>query len=156
MSGPKKLEDQRKHLVKFVEFYRPQGSLKNSVIIVFDGKAGMDSRMQTTTVKVSFSQDESADDKIKNFVAKAHNKKNIIVVTDDRDIQYAIRALGAKRMGVKEFLSRKKPVLKKSRIKYEGAGQIENSKIISKSQEFEITSDLEKIWLKNKLNQKDS
>ncbi len=33
-----KLEDQRRHLIRFVEQHRPQGSANNRVTIIFDGE----------------------------------------------------------------------------------------------------------------------
>ena len=140
-----KLEDQRWHLVRFIERCRPQGSLRNSVTIVFDGTLDAFGTMASSTAEIIFSQGESADDRIKKIVTQAKNRKNIVVVTDDRAVQYAIRALGAKACSVKDFLSQG-----------ENAGQKELTagktaqpeKYISKSDELKITSEMQKIWLK--------
>jgi len=149
----RKLEDQRRTLVSFIEKRKPQGSLKNRVTIVFDGRAGMGSEKNDSRLEVIFSKAESADDTIKKIVAAATNKKNIVVVTGDRGIQYAVRALGAKVCSVKDFLGKatlraKGPVLKKGPAS--SAGRQKN---ISKQLEYKITSEFEDIWV-NKKNKK--
>jgi predicted RNA-binding protein with PIN domain len=145
-----KLEDQRKQLVRWVELQKPQGSLKNCVTIVFDGKGGIWSRADPSTVKVQFSKDESADSAIKRIVARSHNKKNIVVVTNDREIQYAVCALGAKINSVEEFLSKAKPQGSLHKEGKEQTGQGEPSKRISKTLESKITSEFKEIWLKQR------
>ena len=140
-----KLEERRWHLVRFIERNRPQGSANNSVTVVFDGNSDAYGRMNSPVVRVIFSSGESADDTIKKIVAQEKNKKNVIVVTDDRDVQYAIRALGAKASSVKAFLSQGN-----------GPGQTKpgkmssdlTEKVISKSDESKITSEMKEIWLK--------
>ena len=87
----------------FIERCRPQGSLNNKVTVVFDGNEDIFGGMESATVKILFSRGEEADDKIKRIVAQAKNPKDIIVVTDDRDIQYAVRALRAKVSSVQSF-----------------------------------------------------
>ena len=174
--SPAGLDDRRRRLIRFIEQYRPQGSDKNTVTVIFDSigkykermllensfpmqQRGDDERseefscgklesfggMVSPSVRIIFSQGESADDKIKKIVAQAKNKKSMIVVTDDRDIQYAVRALGAKTSGVKAFL-----------LQGNGPGQSRpgkdssavSEKVISKRDESKITSEMKEIWLK--------
>jgi len=142
---PAKLEDQRYALLRFLEWRRPQGSSKNSVTVVFDGQLEAFGGMTSAAGKIIFSQGESADEKIKKIVAQAGNKKNIIVVTDDRDVQYAVRALGAKVCGVKDFLGRGKSPGSKQRA--DGPAD-RPEKYISQCDESNITSEMRKIWLK--------
>lgn len=143
--SPAGLEDRRRHLIRFIEQYRPQGSARNSVTIVFDGVLESYGRMTSPVAQIIFSQGESADDKIRNIVAQAKNKKSIVVVTDDRDVQYAIRALGATACGVKAFLrqgngpGQSKPGKMSSSL---------SEKMISKRDESKITSEMKEIWLK--------
>ena len=148
-----KLEDQRLDLIGFVEKYSPQGSLKNRVTIVFDGSLDVFGGMKSTAAKIIFSQGESADDKIRAMVAQAHNTKDIVVVTDDRDIQYAIGALGAKAISVKEFLSRKKQSGKNKSVGGKSSKRVKKDSLpekhISKTDESKITSEFGKIWLKD-------
>ncbi|MBN1870216.1 MAG: NYN domain-containing protein [Candidatus Omnitrophica bacterium] len=151
------LEERRLELIRFIERHRPQGSLNNQVTVVFDGNPEMYGGMTSPAAKVIFSQGESADDKIKEIVAHTKNVKNVIVVSDDRDIQYAVRALGAKISTAQEFLGRAKVSLKDGPIGPKSSGknkkgsgfghQEESVKHISKVEEARITSELGKIWL---------
>ena len=137
MLAPKKLEDARDDLIRFVEIHRPQGSFNNTVTIVFDGQTGMGGPPKSASVKIIFSSGESADDYIKRAVSRSPQKKNTVVVTDDRDIQLYVRAQGARVKSVDEFLGR---TAKKS-------AATEDSKYISKTLEYKITSEFEQIWL---------
>lgn len=144
------LEDKRGALVTLIETYKPQGSARNSVTIVFDGKAGYWSESRSSIVQVVFSVDESADDKIKRLVSEAENTRRIVVVTDDREIKYYVRGLGAEVLSVGVFLEKLRPKadkLKKDHIKN---GVRESAKVISKTLEFSINSEMEEIWLKKK------
>jgi len=150
VSKSAKLEDQRLDLIRLIEKHSPQGSSKNCVTIVFDGKLDVFGGMRSTAAKIIFSQGESADDKIRTIVAEAKNTKNIVVVTDDRDIQYAVGALGAKVTSAQEFLNKCQSPRKR---KFQGVkrGKKVSSvpeKYISKTEESKITSELGTIWLK--------
>ncbi len=138
------IDSQRHRLIDFIWKRRPHGSWRNKVTIVFDGTPGLGrGRYESFSgVDVIFSINESADDRIKRIVEHAINKKNIFVVTDDRGIRYAVRALGAKVLGVKEFLLM-------------GHHGHKNKKDISgfdfkdipKNVRASITSELKRIWL---------
>ena len=149
-----RLEDRRHQLVRFIEFRRPQGSLRNPVTIVFDGKAGHWSGTDSSGVRVVFSEGETADTRIVRMVSQAPNKKTMVVVTDDREIQYAVRALGAQVSGVQEFLGRvlKSSAKMKGGKKESGSSQERGSqeKYISQTLAHTITSEFEKIWLNHK------
>ena len=145
---PNKLEDQRKYLIKFISEENPQGSRRNSVTIVFDGQPGIMNRQDPISVKILFSCHETADDKIKTIVDQAQNRKNIIVVTDDRNIQYAVRASGAKVLSVKDFLG--KASSKEKRSKVRNKLNTEDQKRISYSAQQKITEEFEKMWVKKK------
>jgi len=147
------LEDQRAQLVRFIEQCSPQGSSNNRVTIVFDGKMDIFGGMSSSAAKIIFSQGESADDKIKNIVSQTKNTKNIVVVSDDRDIQYAVRALGAKVSGVKAFLTKTRVFKGKKSADQHSSKQVNKNssvseKYISSSDEIKITSEFKKIWLK--------
>ena len=81
------------------------------------------------------------------IVAQAKNKKNFTVVSDDRKIQYAVRAQGAKILSVKDFLiqgeDRKGTSASQDRISQES-----DPKRISKELEYKITSEMQNVWLK--------
>ena len=144
----KVLEDKRSALVGLIETYKPQGSSRNTVTIVFDGKSGICGSHSSSIVKVVFTSDESADDKIKRLVAQAANKKLMVVVTDDREIKYYVRALGACVVSVKEFLEKLRPKEAKAKKAQAALGVRETTKVIPKTIEFKINSELEEIWLK--------
>ena len=144
------LEEQRRKLIDFVERKRPQGSLNNTVTVVFDGKSGHYGFEGASTVKIVFSSHETADEKILWLVDEAENRGNIIVVTNDRPVQYAIRALGAKAMEVKEFIEKGDALLIKKPSKGKGAAKKDQPKNIPHTLEHEITEEMRSVWLKEK------
>jgi predicted RNA-binding protein with PIN domain len=141
----KSLEDGRQSLIGFVETKRPQGSERNRVTIVFDGKPGMYGLPTTTTASVIFTEYESADDRIKAIVEDAANKKEIVVVTDDKDLYLYVRKLGANVMSNAEFVGKAGHASGKS-----GPKTAEKAKIISSVFEYKINQEFEKIWLDKK------
>jgi len=142
-----KLEDQRWGLIRFIEEHRLQGSANNSLTVVFDGNLDIFGGMISSSAKIVFSKGESADDKIKRIVAQTKNTKNVVVVSDDRSIQYAVRALGAKVSSVRAFLDQvKKPVGNNSSTPEKG---------ISRGDQHKINSEVEAIWLGSKKKKKD-
>lgn len=139
----KNLKASREGLLRLIEYYRPQGSRKNEVTIVFDGKPGVFGGWQKSQeTKMIFSENESADDKIRELVEHSRRKKEIIVVTDDKELAASIRILGAEVSSVKDFLAKAK---KDSQPETKDADE----KRISKTLEFEITEELGKIWIKD-------
>lgn len=153
-SDGQRLEDGRHQLARFIELRRPQGSSRNPVTIVFDGKAGHWSGPDASGVKVVFTEGETADTRIVRMVSQAPNKKSVVVVTDDREVQYAARALGAQVSGVREFLGRvlKSSAKMKGGKKESGSSQERGAqeKHISQTLAHTITSEFEKIWLNHK------
>lgn len=146
MLAPKKLEDARDDLIRFIEVHRPQGSSNNTVTIVFDGQAGVWGQPKSSQVKIIFSSGESADDYIKRAVSGAAHKKNIVVVTNDRDIKLYVRSQGARVKSVDEFLGRVNVSAGKKGTA-QNLGATEDSKYISKTLEHKITTEFEKIWV---------
>ncbi len=146
---PGNLEEQRKHLINVIGRYKPQGSLRNEVTLIFDGQAGIINfdPLPLSGIKIVYSKGESADDKIKKIVSLAANKKNIKVVTDDRDIQYAVKALGAQVVPVAQFLKKMQPVQQKNATTNKNRKHKEISKNMPKNIEMQITSELKDIWV---------
>lgn len=144
-----KLESRRLGLVHYLEHSRPQGSIKNKVTIVFDGQGGFLSAPLSSLIEIIFSVGESADEKIKEIVDQSENAKSVVVVSDDRDIQIAVRKSGAQVVSVGEFLSRgrSKPDAKKTA---RDKPQTASKKTITHTDEFKITSEMSKLWLKLK------
>ncbi len=108
-----------------------------------------------STVKVIFTSGESADEKIKEIVSQAQNKKQIVVVTDDRAIQYYVRSLGAAVMSVADFLAKFNSPYGKVKMALESLGPVESTKGIPKALEYQITAELARLWLKPKEKHKE-
>lgn len=143
-----KLEEARAHLVSLIEIHSPQGSAKNFVTIVFDGKTGVWGPRHMGSVHILFTCEESADEKIKRMVTQADNKKCLVVVSNDKDIQYYVRSQGAKVMSVQEFLNKMSPFRLRNLPVNSRGGKENDSKEISHTLQYEITSEFKKIWLK--------
>ena len=142
----KPLRSGREALIALLEQRRPQGSARNQVTVVFDGQPGMLHQDASALVRVLFATSASADELIKSMVVEAKHKKNIIVVTNDRAIQFYVRACGAQVMRVQEFLSR---IPSNSRSTARGRPH-RGPKAISSLQKQRINQELEEIWLKRK------
>nr|MBP6920898.1 NYN domain-containing protein [Candidatus Omnitrophota bacterium] len=75
-------------LIRCIRDRRLCGSMKNKVTLVFDGYPTMGNPLQPQgECDVVFSQDESADDRIRHMVEHIPNPRIVIVVTDDRSVQ---------------------------------------------------------------------
>ena len=132
--------EQRLILVRDIEQRRPQGGGRNRVTLVFDGRPGPVAPIQSSAVQVVFSMDRSADDRIRELVQQAKHVRQVIVVTDDRALQYSVRAAGARVLTVGEFLARLRGGGKQaspSRGKNLTQGEMER-----------INRELEERWLK--------
>lgn len=99
------LRDRREKLVRFIEDRRPQGSATHQVTVVFDGRSDVSSPRWDGPTRVVFSHGKDADQVIKNLVDACSNPREAVVVTDDRAIQRWVRGVGAKILGVRDFLS---------------------------------------------------
>ncbi len=139
----RKLQDGREGLVRFIERYHPHGSVKNEVTLVFDGKPQISSPAMNTSVRVIFSQHESADDKIKYIVEHSRNPKRIVVVSDDKQIIFYCRSLGAQIKSVKEFL-----VKEISRHKGSKIDEDEEKPELDSAVAAFITEQLKKLWIR--------
>ena len=138
--------DARNTLMSLIEQTRPEGSRNNQITIVFDGKPGREGCRPSATVKVIFTEEISADEKIKRIVEFSNHKKQIVVVSDDKEIKFYVRSWGAKVLNVKDFLARMAPSMKESMATSQKKEK-EDTKQISKTLEYQITSELEQIWL---------
>ena len=134
------LEEGRKGLLKWIAASRPQGSIKNQVTVIFDGHPDHFGGGQGDgNSRVIFSDGCLADDTIKRMVEEDNDRKNCVVVSDDKDIFLYARSLGAKVMSVKMFI-------KGQRI---GPRPKEDEKkLIPLSYQDKINKELSRIWLK--------
>jgi predicted RNA-binding protein with PIN domain len=121
------------------------GSMKNRVTIVFDGYPTMHNpQLPSGDCDVVFSQDESADDRIRYIVEHAENPKIVIVVTDDRSVQFHAKAAGTSVMGVDEFITAKAASAAARRRKADLKPEL------STLDAARINNELRKLWLKEK------
>ena len=139
-------EDGRTVLIRLIESEQPQGSLNNRVTVVFDGHRGPWVAPEGGTVKILFSGDASADDKIKQLVDESSLPRSLIVVTDDRAIQYFVKSLGAQVMAADVFLARLLP----RRVTPRAVG----AKKIDAAVEEKINQEFTALWVNKKKHDK--
>lgn len=144
----KKLKDARDAFFIYLDHHRPSGSLKNKMILVFDGKDEISFVLPRYAFEIVFTRGESADEKIKEMVASSAAPKDIVVVTDDKPLAASVRARGAKIMATQDFL--KKSVIEKKGAARRGSGIQETKAELNIVARDEITEELRKIWLKSK------
>lgn len=134
-----KLQTAREHLVALIEEKKPQGH--NRVTVVFDGQPDVWGEQPSGSVKVIFTSHGSADSRIKKMVAEDENPRALVIVTDDKEIRFYVRSLGAEVMWVKDFLERMKDPPVRRAV---------DEKPISKNVEVQINEELSSVWLKRK------
>ena len=137
-------EASREGLVNFLSTYRPQGNVRNPVTIVFDGYAEMKlnwGRLRQEAIQIIFSEQESADDRIVSLIGKA--AREMIVVTDDRELSLRVRDRGARVVSIKEFVAK----LVDKQKKVSGAHEEKEGKL-TPQEEQKITDELKKLWIK--------
>jgi len=141
-------------LIHWIQASQPQGSVRNSVTVVFDGKDEFFGAHVSHSVKVIFSKGrQSADDLIKNIIEQSAVRKSWVVVSNDKDIKLYVRALGANVLSVSEFIrtgGKTREGSKSSRRP--PADQDEAGKYISMTDQAKITKEFESIWIKPKGN----
>jgi len=125
-------------LIDHIRNNKLTGSHNNKVVIVFDGALNLEAIQKKGKFELLFSDQGSADDLIVNRVKKINNKKQVIMVSDDRQLRDLVRSLGAKVCWVKDFIFSKKKQIEEE----------ENTKDISPALKDEITQEMRKIWLK--------
>jgi hypothetical protein len=93
-------------LVDFIKFHRLTGSKNNSLVLVFDGypPVPLEQIPAERGLLCLFSRAKEADELIKEIVEDAVTPKNIIVVSDDKEVQLTSRFLRAQICSVGEFI----------------------------------------------------
>ena len=135
------MHESHKALINIIRDKKLSGSAKNKVTIVFDGSGDISTYVQSYPYEIIFSKNESADSKIKKLVSAAKNPKEIVVVSDDREIAFFIRAVGAKPLSVNEFMGKNDVAFKKARLE-----PVERR--LTYTEMSKINEELKKIWLK--------
>ncbi len=77
----------------------------NKCSIIFDGSPPGDIISNTDNVQVTFSYDRSADSLIKSLIARSKNPRNLVVISDDVEIQKFARAHSCRIQSVRQFLN---------------------------------------------------
>lgn len=129
----------RQDLIHYIKVNRLTGSRNNKVIIVFDGYENPDAPPERE-YRIIFSQDRSADEVIKDKIRRVRNKRQLIVVSDDREIRDCAQMEGAVPLRIQDFLKRGSD--RKSRRRHDDGRNLSPSTMI------EITEELKKIWVK--------
>jgi predicted RNA-binding protein with PIN domain len=128
-------------LLRYIEENHLTGSGKNTVCIVFDKYPSAKNPMTPDYgTRIVFSGDESADERIKRMVEDSSNPKTVVVVTDDRQIQWYVRSAGAVVMGVEEFLAN-------APKKHPSQGKDSDLKLSAEAENL-INREFRDIWLK--------
>ncbi len=138
----KKSKDSRAILLDYIRVNRLCGSSKNKVSVVFDGYPDLTNKeLNNKDIDIVFSKSQTADERIKKIVESVDNPKNIIVISDDKEIKFSVKVIGARIKSIEEFLAPKASTKKK-----------ESSLIpkpeITYTQMQKINEELRKIWLK--------
>lgn len=108
--------------------------------MVFDGYPKVSvQNLEEPGIDIIFSRDQTADAKIKSLVEASKNPKNIVVVSDDRQIQFYVKSVGAHVLSVEEFIC---PEPKHQRKEEDPAKPDLNYSQIDK-----INSELRELWL---------
>jgi len=145
----KNLKEGREAFFSFCETVRPQGSIRNRLIVVLDGADDVFGFESRYSFKIIYSRGCSADDEIRRLIESFDNAKNAVVVTNDLELARSVRALGAKTMSTKDFLKKKtiqKPLKLKSGV---DRGSTDEAHLNVVEREG-ITEELRRIWLKGK------
>ncbi len=120
-------------------------------MVVFDGYKDLSRQGSLPSeVDVVFSSKETADARIKRMVEVASQPKNLVVISDDREIAFFARQAGAHPMTVEEFLCRAPQARRLRGIAGKKTkGHIEEpDPKISYTAMQKINQEFSKIWLK--------
>ncbi len=122
-------------LINYIRKNKLTGSKNNKVLIVFDGRLNFEAMQQRGSFEILFSGESTADDLIKKRLSRMKNKKEVIIVSDDRELRDAARTEGARSCRIADFIKVK-------------AKPRECEKEINSTLAREITEEMRKIWLK--------
>ncbi|MDD5019309.1 MAG: NYN domain-containing protein [Candidatus Omnitrophica bacterium] len=137
------LRQARERFFSYLETRRPHGSLRNRLIVVFDGSSEVFGCRNNQTFEIIFTSGESADDKIQEIVVSSKNPGIVVVVTDDRALGYAVRRAGARTMSCHEFF--KTAAVRGARA---SVREPDTKNLLNIVQREKITEECRKIWLK--------
>ncbi len=143
LSSLTRTKDPKIALVDLIKKNGLCGSINNQITIVFDGYANNPHINDLVNdMRLVFSCEDKADDKIKRMVESFENPRNIIVVSSDNEIRNFVKSCGAGVLTVEEFLQRPK---KKQKAL---SGDLSYKPDLNYSQMHKINAELRKKWLK--------
>ena len=92
-------------LADFIRLNRLTGSKNNSLVLVFDGyPPPLEDIPRENGLLCLFSRRQEADELIKKIVQDSVSPKNIVVVSDDKEVQLTSRFLHAQICNVEKFI----------------------------------------------------
>lgn len=92
-------------LADFIRLNRLTGSKNNSLVLVFDGYGPLlEDIPRQDGLLCMFSRAQEADELIKKIVQESASPKNIVVVSDDKEVRLTSRFLRARVCSVGEFI----------------------------------------------------
>lgn len=130
-------------LIQIIRLDRLTGSARNRVTIVCDGYRPHNAPEPADPFEIVYSCDDSADDCIVRLVDKAGRPGNLVVVSDDRQIQAAAKMRGCSVLGVEEFCGRNA-----AKKKAASGREQEDTGKLSYSDMERINKELREKWLK--------
>lgn len=140
------LRASRLKFFSFLETCRPQGSVRNHLVIVFDGSSEVIGFREERPFEVIFTRGESADEKIKSMIQISKRPKDCVVVTDDRDLSIFARRCGAQIMGTLAFVAKGAPPRPRSK----GLSAKADKADLNIVEREKITQEMGRLWLKKK------
>ncbi len=140
-----KFKDSRFALVNLIKTRKLAGSVNNKVIIVFDGylspQDARSLRESSLGVRIIFSEDESADERIRQIAENLSGNKNVVIVSDDNEIKLFSKLFKVKYSSVQEFLKDENTQVSRAKNDNSEPG-------LNYSQMNDINQELKKLWLK--------
>jgi predicted RNA-binding protein with PIN domain len=143
VSGRQGTGSEQAALVQIIRASRLTGSENNRVVIVFDGYSPTQVSLAGGQFEIVYSCDISADDYILRLVEKAQNPRNVVVVSDDRQVQASSKLRGACVIGVEEFCGKGAAAKKAAR-----QCEQEDMRKLSHSDMERVNKELREKWLK--------
>lgn len=135
-------KDPRRALLEFIRSKKAKQSPRNKFIVVFDGYPVSPCVKQNyADINIIFSKEKTADEAIKITVEQAANPKNTAVISDDREIKFFVKSVGAKSVSVEEFIN--PPTLR--RLPKGAADALKPD--LNYTQIDKINKELKKLWL---------
>ena len=130
-------------LADFIRLNRLTGSKNNTVVLVFDGYPPRAEDIPSGHgLLCVFSRTKEADELIKKIVEDSTSPRNIIVVSDDKEVQLTSRFLHAQICNVEEFICGKQDNKSATEVKL---AAVDFKLSYTKMQK--INAELRKIWL---------